>query len=669
MNKFLFVLFSLIVLNSSSQQSKIDSLKIELKKESSKEKKNEILESLNKLLISHGNLENESIPYFVQMASLSKELGKVNLETRAYRYLSECYMRKEDFINAELLAVKSLNINDSLNNIENYLIDINQLGRVYHHFQKHQKAIEIYKKGIAAYQTKPIGKIISTIYSNLGLTYSSIGEKEKAIDYYLKGAELAEKTEDYQLKSQAFYNIAWMYMNLEQYEKAERYFFNALKDSLKFELQTYTNRNHHGLGVNYSRWGKYEMALKHNNIALKYYRKTGNKLYEFDVLNNIAVVYVKMDQPRKVIDYADKALKIAENINHRLAINGAKQTLSFAYIDLGQYNYAEKYLLEIAKDTVDINLISRETKMSIYKNLSSVYKGKKDFKKSLMYFTKFKNVNDSILIDKRDSNITEIETKYQTEKKEKENLQLIADIIKQDLLIEKKNRQKQLFASLFGATIIVVLIIVIYTRNKRHELLYNAQLDIARAKQIEHQKIGEDLHDQKAKILEGIVIELKKNKNITLANKVNEIKESIRKLSRELSQVSFEESEFDEQIITLLATYDTKNISLHQKGLFNIKWNTINNTIKRNLFIVIREGISNSYNHSNAKRVNLDFQRKGKQLYITITDDGKGFDKNKVIFGLGFTNMKMRINEINGNIKIESEKGKGTNIGIYLALA
>ena len=99
-----------------------------------------------------------------------------------------------------------------------------------------------------------------------------------------------------------------------------------------------------------------------------------------------------MDQPRIVVDYADKALKIAENINHRLAINGAKQTLSSAYIDLGQYEKAEKYLLEIAKDTVDINLISRETKMSIYKNLSSVYEGKKDFKKSLMYFTKFKNV-------------------------------------------------------------------------------------------------------------------------------------------------------------------------------------------------------------------------------------------------------------------------------------
>ena len=285
MKRFLPIFILFFTFFSYGQQTKIDSLKIVLKTESSKEGKIVILESLNKLLINYGDLTSESISYFEQMALLSKELGKVGLETRAYKYLSECYIRKEDFIKAELLAIKSLNINDSLNNNKDYLLDINQLGRVYYHFQKYKKAIDTYKKGISFYDKNPQGKIICSIYSNLGTAYGKTGESQKQIESYLKGAECAEKIGNFAAKSFALYNIGYIYMDLDQYEKAEKYFLNALKDSSKIELKAYVNMNHHSLGINYSRWGKYDKALKHNNIALKYYNVTGNKLYEFDALN------------------------------------------------------------------------------------------------------------------------------------------------------------------------------------------------------------------------------------------------------------------------------------------------------------------------------------------------------------------------------------------------
>ena len=115
-----------------------------------------------------------------------------------------------------------------------------------------------------------------------------------------------------------------------------------------------------------------------------------------------------------------------------------------------------------------------------------------------------------------------------------------------------------------------------------------------------------------------------------------------------------------------MASYSSEDIKINQKGVDGIAWKTINDTIKQNLFLVIREGISNAYNHSEAKNVNLVFQKKDNQLEITITDDGKGFEDATP--GIGFTNMKMRINEINGNIKIDSKKEHGTKIGIYLSL-
>jgi len=275
-------------------------------------------------------------------------------------------------------------------------------------------------------------------------------------------------------------------------------------------------------------------------------------------------------------------------------------------------------------------------------------------------------IKDAILNAENLKSINELETKYQTEKKEKENLKLKAAKVQNELELEKENRQKWFFGSLALAAILTIIIIVFYAKNKRQKLLYNSQLNIAKAKQTEHQRIATDLHDYKVKTLEGIKVELEKEGKNQLANKVDSIKESLRSLSKELSQVSFEESEFNEQIITLLASYNSAEFSIHHKGLSSIKWKTINTVIKQNLFLVIREGISNAYNHSQASRVDLEFQKNGNQLQIAITDNGKGFEDATP--GIGFTNMKLRINEINGKIKIESKKEAGTQIGIYLAL-
>lgn len=106
--KILFIIvFSFSVLNS--QNSKIDSLKLELKNTTSKVKKLKILEKLNTHLINYAS-PDDSFTFFKQMASLSNETKNTKLESRAYKYISECYIKKEDSINAEKFALKAIKI-------------------------------------------------------------------------------------------------------------------------------------------------------------------------------------------------------------------------------------------------------------------------------------------------------------------------------------------------------------------------------------------------------------------------------------------------------------------------------------------------------------------------------------------------------------------------------
>lgn len=82
------------------------------------------------------------------------------------------------------------------------------------------------------------------------------------------------------------------------------------------------------------------------------------------------------------------------------------------------------------------------------------------------------------------------------------------------------------------------------------------------------------------------------------------------------------------------------------------------------IYRIAQEAIHNTIKHAQAKnlRVNLDFG--GEALIMTIADDGVGFDKDKIFSfdGIGFINMYNRAKHLNGNLDIQSEKGKGCTL-------
>jgi tetratricopeptide (TPR) repeat protein len=452
-----------------SQQAKIDSLKVVLEKSVSEKEKLRILNELNKELIS-SSTPDESIVYFEEMAQLSKRLNNIDFETTAFRYLSESFMRKNDIERSLMYANKSFNINDNLHRVNATLVDLNQIGRIYHHFQNYIKAVKTYTQAIKIYDEKKEGKAISTIYGNLGVTYSCLNDNKRAIQCYVKQAQLADRDDNIDQKSNAYYNIGYIYMEIEQYQKAEEYFNKALNDSLNVTLKTYVYRNYHGLGLTYSRWGKYDKAIDCNEKALYFFKSTNNKLYVFDVLNNMAIVYLKKENKIKALEYANEALKIATEINNKLAINGANLTLVDIYLYSSQYNKANYILKNLAKDTANAKIVNKEMKISIYNSLYQVNKAKKKYKKALKFIERQKELSESLIKNQRDNKITEIEEKYQNVKNEK--LLLIKE---KEINIEKNKNQKYIIFILL-LSLISILSTIAYSYYHRKFIRNKAEI-------------------------------------------------------------------------------------------------------------------------------------------------------------------------------------------------
>jgi ligand-binding sensor domain-containing protein/two-component sensor histidine kinase len=108
-----------------------------------------------------------------------------------------------------------------------------------------------------------------------------------------------------------------------------------------------------------------------------------------------------------------------------------------------------------------------------------------------------------------------------------------------------------------------------------------------------------------------------------------------------------------------------------EKGV-NVKFNTPETVreiklpmeIRRELYLIFKEAVTNAAKHSDCKNVEIDFQTRHNGLFLSVKDDGKGFDANQNGSGNGLNNLKLRAEKINAKLEIESEIGKGTTVNL-----
>jgi signal transduction histidine kinase len=95
---------------------------------------------------------------------------------------------------------------------------------------------------------------------------------------------------------------------------------------------------------------------------------------------------------------------------------------------------------------------------------------------------------------------------------------------------------------------------------------------------------------------------------------------------------------------------------------------TLPDNMKLMLFRIIQEQINNIIRHAAASSIRIQLENMNGQLYLEITDDGKGFDPLKVKRGLGLTNMANRASLFDGRANIISSPGHGCVLQVVAPL-
>jgi signal transduction histidine kinase len=85
------------------------------------------------------------------------------------------------------------------------------------------------------------------------------------------------------------------------------------------------------------------------------------------------------------------------------------------------------------------------------------------------------------------------------------------------------------------------------------------------------------------------------------------------------------------------------------------------------VFRIVQEGLANVRKHANATQAVVTIgERPFGERYVTITDDGEGFDGAEAPAGQGLKNMRARAESIEGGFSLRSTPGRGTSLEVVL---
>jgi len=94
-----------------------------------------------------------------------------------------------------------------------------------------------------------------------------------------------------------------------------------------------------------------------------------------------------------------------------------------------------------------------------------------------------------------------------------------------------------------------------------------------------------------------------------------------------------------------------------------------------NLYRIVQEGLNNIIRHAGARQVILELKREQAGVYVSILDDGLGFDVEKMRDeserprGLGLAGMKERAEHLGGSFDLQSAPGRGTRVTVRVPLS
>lgn len=254
-------------------------------------------------------------------------------------------------------------------------------------------------------------------YNNLGATYSDMGQKSQAIEIYIKGLKLTEKLGVEGSHPELLMNLGNLMQSEKNYAEANRYYRQALAIFTKQNNQLNIGITNLNLANSYILTHQYTEGQATLLLARNAFEKANFTRGVQICYNNLGALTLRQQKYQEAIPFLQKSLDIIKTSPNKAGQALVEQNIGYAHTKLGNLAEAEKWFekSESSAKTYksDINVYAE-----IYTHRAMLDSAKGDYYNALIRKSKAIKIKDSLLNEKLNLQITELQTKYETEKKQ-----------------------------------------------------------------------------------------------------------------------------------------------------------------------------------------------------------------------------------------------------------
>ncbi len=586
-------------------------------------------------LLAYGEMVDQNYIYDSFYLETAKQhlkkfepISTVNGELiKLYYYIGSQYETNSEYPEAEKWFNDGINHPDILPRFR--IKCLGMLSEIYEDKNETDKAIQLQFERLDYYQKEKDTINIAVTYSNISGIYNNVQAYQNAAMYNNLAILNSRQKNDTN-------TLIPLLSNYFIYEKnaSENFVFSAKDESLLREMNAICNA--------YSKRSPYNIWVC-EDINFDFYNSK----------NDADSMKITLDKIEKVINIIN-----SPSLTHKF-----KFLTSIYYQKINKSYLNEAELIEMANTYEKKEIWWEAWRTNIM--LLDLTENNGDYKKALNYLRKSNEIVRKRTKLNNKGQLLDLEIKYQTEKKNEEiNIQA-----------EKlKNKQRDIILLVLFIIILALGFFIYIIKQNERIIVEKRKIEALFTQQLmenteeERKRIAKDLHDSIGHDLLNIKNSFNKKLQFN-EDKIDEVIDEVRKISRNLFPVMFEEIGLKLSLEQLLLSSE-KNSGLYISHEINYEAGTLNSKQELNIYRIIQEAISNTIKYANAQSAKIIIESEGNQILVKYMDNGTGFEVEETLKSgkaFGLISMQQRTIALNGKIEISSGK-EGTSIQLVIPL-
>jgi two-component system, NarL family, sensor kinase len=555
---------------------------------------------------------DSSLYYNIKAVEIAKEikdslnLGKALLNTgTVYRYLSDYEKAAEYYQNGKLVFEKIGEVG-----MKGFILNLLQV--LYSDLKFHHRAIETGLEALALYENAKDQRMVGTVLNNLGLSYSKLGKITEAIPLYQRVLQIGKDTKDINMQGTALLNLGDSYGLSDDYSRME---------------QSYSQ-------------------------ALEIFKQLESEEGEIIALRGLSIVRIYQKDPITALELAKESVDMA---------------------------LETEYPLERQKSLVQLS--------NVYFALQDIPNARKVMKESEI-------LADRLINEEVQSKTLEIEKKYESEKQRSQILKLEAENATH-LAINQQRRMVIWILIILAASITSIGLLIQRKNQHKQRLQLQRIKELETEKQLaateavlkgeeqERSRLAKDLHDGLGGLLSGIKFSFQTMKgNLILTPENARLFErsldmldtsiiEMRRVAHNLMPENLIKFGLDAALRDFCEDINQSGVVELRYISIGLKGEEIEQTTAISLYRIIQELVNNILKHAEAKMALVQLTKNGNLILLDVEDDGRGFEHSKMLLsnGIGWANIKSRLEYLNAKFTLDSSPGKGSSIHIEVELS